>query len=130
MVTGGLKYVLRAEGFALFLTAVLVYQLLDGNWWMFAALILVPDISFLGYLLSPKIGAIGYNAMHSTISPLLLAGVGWWIDQDATMHILRDLCGFTALIWLAHIGFDRAVGYGLKYASGFKNTHLGVIGKA
>lgn len=129
MLTGTLKFVLRAEGLALFLAALFAFNWLDGNWWMFATLILVPDISFLAYLLGPKIGAIGYNVMHSTLGPLLLAVIGWWIDQDATLHILRDLCSFTALIWLAHIGFDRAVGYGLKYASGFKNTHLGMIGK-
>lgn len=130
MVTGGLKLLLRAEGLAIFLASVLLYSTLGGSWWMFAAFILVPDISFAAYLISPKIGAIGYNAMHSMIGPLLLGSIGWWIDQDATMHILRDICTFTALIWLAHIGFDRAVGYGLKYANAFKDTHLGTIGKA
>jgi Domain of unknown function (DUF4260) len=126
MVTGSLKYVLRAEGLALFLSAVLAFHFMGGNWWMFAALILVPDISFIGYVFGPKIGSIAYNMLHSTIGPLLLACLGWWLDEDSTMiHIIRDLSGFTALIWLAHIGFDRAVGYGLKYATGFKHTHLG-----
>ena len=130
MVTGVLKYVLRAEGFALFLSAVLAFHFMGGNWWMFAALILVPDLSFFAYFISPRMGAIAYNTMHSTIGPLLLAIFGWTMDPNDNMHILRDLCGFTALIWLAHIGFDRAVGYGLKYASAFKDTHLGTIGKA
>lgn len=129
MVTGFVKLVLRAEGLALFLASLFAYHFLGGSWWMFAALILVPDLSFIGFVFGPKIGSIAYNALHSTLGPLLLAAIGWWIDQDATMHILRDLSSFTALIWLAHIGFDRAVGYGLKYASAFKDTHLGAIGK-
>ena len=130
MVTGIIRLMLRAEGLALFLASLFAFQMLGGNWWMFAALILVPDLSFIGYAFGPKIGSIAYNALHSTIGPLFLACLGWWLDQDSTMiHILRDIGGFTALIWLAHIGFDRTVGYGLKYASAFKDTHLGAIGK-
>lgn len=129
MVTGILKLILRAEGLALFLASLVAYYTLGGSWWMFAALILVPDLSFIGFMFGPKIGSIAYNTLHSTIGPLLLGSLGWLIDQDNTMHILRDLCSFIALIWLAHIGFDRAVGYGLKYASAFKDTHLGAIGK-
>lgn len=126
MVTDVIKLLLRVEGLALFIAAVFAYHWLGGSWWMFAALILVPDLSFIGYAFGPKIGSIAYNAFHSTIGPLLLGCLGWWLDQDSTMiHILRDLGSFTALIWLAHIGFDRAVGYGLKYASAFKDTHLG-----
>jgi hypothetical protein len=30
---------------------------------------------------------------------------------------------------MAHIGIDRALGYGLKYSAGFGFTHLGRIGK-
>ena len=130
MVTGGLKVILRAEGLVLFLAALVAYYMLGGNWWMFAALILVPDVSFIGYVFGAKIGAITYNALHSTIGPLLLALLGWVLDRDNTMHILRDITSFTALIWLAHIGFDRAAGYGLKYTSAFKDTHLGKIGRA
>ena len=130
MVTGGLRLMLRLEGLALFLAALIAYYLMDGNWWMFAALILVPDVSFIGYVFGAKIGAITYNALHSTIGPLLLALLGWVLDRDNTMHILRDITSFTALIWLAHIGFDRAAGYGLKYTSAFKDTHLGKIGRA
>ena len=125
MVAGVPKLILRAEGLALFLAALFSYHLMGGSWWMFAALILVPDLSFIGYVFGAKIGSIAYNALHSTIGPLLLACLGWLVDQENTMHILRDLCSFTALIWLAHIGFDRAVGSGLKYASAFKDTHLG-----
>ena len=129
MVTGGLKLMLCAEGLALLLAVLIAYHVLGGSWGMFAALILVPDLSFIGYVFGAKIGAITYNTLHSTIGPLLLAIFGWMLDQDNTMHILRDISSFTALIWLAHIGFDRALGYGLKYASAFKDTHLGAIGK-
>ena len=129
MVTGFVKQVLRAEGLALFLAALVAYHILGESWWMFATLILVPDLSFIGFVFGPKIGSIAYNSLHSTLGPLLLGCLGWLLDQDNTMHIFRDICSLTALIWLAHIGFDRAVGYGLKYASAFKDTHLGAIGK-
>jgi hypothetical protein len=57
------------------------------------------------------VGAIAYNLSHSYIGALacLLAGV-------LLPHPLWLAAG---LIWAAHIGFDRALGYGLKYAQGF-----------
>ena len=67
----------------------------------------------------PRIGAVVYNAFHSYVGPALLAAV----------CLLAGLSTAVPLIWAAHIGFDRALGYGLKYASGFSDTHLGVIGR-
>jgi hypothetical protein len=90
---------------------------------MFAILFLAPDLSFAAYLLGPRIGAYGYNALHSTLGPLLLGAIGWWADD----FILRDIFWATALIWIAHVGFDRMLGYGLKHTSGFKDTHLGKL---
>jgi Domain of unknown function (DUF4260) len=120
-VTGGVKTLLRLEGLTLFVGMVVLYAAWDGSWWIFAILFFVPDLSFLGYLSGPRIGAIIYNAAHSYMAPVALLTLGFGFATPLTLSI--------AMIWLAHIGFDRALGYGLKYASGFTFTHLGRIGR-
>ncbi|MBR0671085.1 DUF4260 family protein [Neoroseomonas soli] len=111
---------LRAEGAALMAGAAGAYAALGGNWWVFALLFLAPDLTMLGYLRDARLGAGLYNAGHSTIGPLALAAAGWaW--WPAALPI--------AMIWLAHIGFDRALGYGLKSPAGFGFTHLGRVGR-
>jgi hypothetical protein len=98
------------------------YSKFGAGWGTFAACFLLPDLSFLGYLAGPRIGAFTYNVAHSYIGPLLCT----------TAFLLYPSASLNAaiLIWLAHIGFDRALGYGLKYSEGFKHTHLGLIGRA
>jgi hypothetical protein len=120
--TGGARSLLRAEGLALLLTAVALFWRAGGDWRMFLLLFLVPDLSFAGYLAGPRVGALAYNAMHATIAPLALGAVA--VAQNSPVALT------VALIWLAHIGFDRALGYGLKHARGFGFTHLGPIGRA
>ena len=107
-VSGTLRTLLRLEGLTLFASMTLLYAFWGGPWWVYAVLFLAPDLSFLGYLAGPKIGAIVYNTMHSYMAPLAVS---------------------VAIIWLAHIGLDRALGYGLKYSKGFAFTHLGTIGR-
>lgn len=127
MIEGPMKRLLQAEGAALLAAALLAYHALGtASWWMFALFFLVPDLSFASYLFGPRIGAYGYNALHSTLGPLLLGAIGWWADE----FILRDILWAASLIWLAHIGMDRMLGYGLKHFSGFRNTHLGPIGRS
>ena len=121
LATDGVRSLLRAEGLALLVTAVALFAHSGGDWRVFALLFLAPDISFAGYLAGPRVGALAYNAMHSTIGPLVLASAAVVSDQHPTLMV--------ALIWLAHIGFDRALGYGLKQARGFAFTHLGYIGR-
>jgi Domain of unknown function (DUF4260) len=123
MVEGVLKRVLQAEGLALLVGAMVAYHWLGNSWWMFAVLFLAPDLSFLAYLLGPRVGAIVYNTTHSTIGPFFLAGLSWWLGPQ----ILTSIAASVSAIWFAHIGMDRAIGYGLKYASGFKDTHLGKL---
>ena len=120
-VTGGLRTLLRLEGFTLFAGMVLLYAIWDGSWWVFALLFLAPDLSFLAYLAGPRAGAMVYNAAHSYMAPVVLMVAGFAMAAPLVLSI--------AMIWLAHIGFDRALGYGLKYAAGFGFTHLGRIGK-
>jgi hypothetical protein len=121
-VTGGVRTLLRLEGLALFLVMVGLYPVWGGQWWLFAVLFLAPDLSFAAYLAGPRIGATVYNAAHATLAPFALIGIGFVLGDPTTPLI--------ATIWLAHIGIDRALGYGLKYSSGFTFTHFGRIGKA
>jgi hypothetical protein len=120
-VSGGVKNLLRLEGLALLAGMTALYALWAGPWWLYAVLFFAPDLSFAAYLAGPKIGAWAYNAVHSTIIPLALLTIGFGFAPPLVLSV--------ALIWLAHIGFDRALGYGLKYFTGFGFTHLGRIGK-
>jgi hypothetical protein len=119
--TGGVRTVLRLEGLALFIGMTLLYYVWDGDWWVYAALFFVPDISFAAYLSGPRFGAMIYNAVHSYLGPMTMMTTGFATASPLILSI--------AMIWLAHIGFDRALGYGLKYMTGFSFTHLGRIGK-
>lgn len=114
---GTVKTMLRWEALLIMVGAFIVYANLSGNWGMFALLFLVPDLSMLGYLISRSVGAVVYNVGHSYVSPGILTLLGF----SMTSPLLYSL----ALIWIAHIGFDRMLGFGLKYASGFGDTHLG-----
>jgi hypothetical protein len=107
---------LRIEGAALFVAAVVLYFNAGYEWWLLLVLLLAPDLSGLGYLLNPRVGAATYDTAHLDAFPLVLGVVGVLADSD--------LCMKLALIWLAHIGIDRAVGYGLKYPTHHKDTHL------
>jgi hypothetical protein len=122
-VTGGVRILLRLEGLGLLVLAVMLYASSGLPWLAFAILFLVPDLSFLGYLAGPRVGAVIYNLAHDTLGPLLLVIGGYFFAAHS--YVLA-----AALIWLAHIGFDRALGYGLKYSAGFSFTHLGRIGRA
>jgi hypothetical protein len=113
--------VLRLEGLFLLAVSVVLYEQLRGGWGWFAALFLVPDLSLAGYLFGPQSGALVYNLGHSTLGPLLLALLGLLAGLPEVLPY--------ALIWTAHIGFDRALGYGLKYGTAFGHTHLGPVGR-
>ncbi|MGO4410869.1 MULTISPECIES: DUF4260 family protein [unclassified Brevundimonas] len=112
----------RLEGLALLGVSVLAYARFGEGWLLFGLLFLAPDLSFLGYLSGPRRGAWAYNLAHSLIGPLALAAAGLLTDAALPTAL--------ALIWLAHLGFDRALGYGLKSPDGFGVTHLGLIGAA
>jgi hypothetical protein len=120
MISGGLKLLLRMEGLALFAAGLAAFLYLKQSVWIFAGLFLVPDLSMAAYFAGPKLGSIVYNIFHTTIGPLLLAIYGV-LFGELFAQIL-------ASVWLAHIGLDRAIGYGLKYATDFTDTHLGRIG--
>jgi hypothetical protein len=114
---------LRAEGLALGLLCAWLYYDLRQPWWIFAVLFLAPDLSMLGYLRTPRIGAIAYNAVHSWALVVVLYFLSRWFWRESPFLLsLPFILG-------AHIGFDRALGYGLKLPTNFYDTDLGRIGK-
>ncbi len=120
-VTGTPRALLRVEGAGIFVIAIALYWRLGESWWLFAILFLAPDLAFLGYLAGARLGAVTYNSLHTIAGPILLALAGLFVSYEPAIAL--------ALIWLAHCGIDRALGYGLKYQAGFGFTHLGRIGR-
>lgn len=119
--TGGVRLVLRLEGLCVLIAASVAYSKFGFGWGTFALFFFTPDLSFLGYLAGPKVGASSYNVAHSYIGAVACLASSFVAPAPML------LC--TGLIWCAHIGFDRALGYGLKYSEGFGFTHLGRIGR-
>lgn len=113
------RLMLHLEGAALLGAALFFYSHLGFAWSPFLILLLGPDLAFIPYMFNRKIGTAVYNALHTVTLPLALSAVsvatGWSLGIQL------------ALIWLAHIGMDRTLGYGLKYADSFRNTHLSKV---
>jgi hypothetical protein len=110
------RILLHLEGLVVLVGALIFYAALNGHWLLFILLFLVPDLSFLAYFAGRKTGSIIYNIVHSCVLPFILFMIGLLYDHALTMQI--------AVIWFAHIGTDRLVGYGLKYPNDFKTSHL------
>jgi hypothetical protein len=119
-VHGPVRVWLRLEGLMAFLLTTYLYANEGGSWLLFAALFFAPDISFAGYLAGPRVGAAMYNLAHSYLGPLILAAILFALGTPGLP---------LAPVWAAHVGFDRALGYGLKYPTAFRDTHLGRIGQ-
>ncbi len=107
---------LRVEGAVLFLTVLYFYHVMGSSWGLFLLLFLWPDLGMLGYLANPKMGANLYNLAHFSGLPAVFLVVSYVQHRPGLISF--------ALIWLAHIEFDRALGYGLKFPTFFKDTHL------
>lgn len=112
---------LRLEGLVILGVALWLYNDIGYSWWWFALGLLIPDVSMAGYAVNNRVGAFVYNLGHSLAFPLLVAFLGYTQESNVVLAI--------GLIWLAHVGMDRAFGFGLKKKSGFKYTHLGDIGQ-
>jgi hypothetical protein len=121
-VTGTPRLLLRFEGAAILCAALVGYEALGASWTLFGLLLLAPDVGMLGYLSGPRVGSWIYNALHTYVGPGALAAITLFGGPGD----LWPLC----LIWVAHIGMDRALGYGLKFASAFSQTHLGAMGRS
>src|SRR5579863_10317566 len=110
------KPLLHLEGAAVFIASLYAYQHNHGSWLLFALLFVVPDVSMIGYAFHPRVGAITYNAVHTYVCPLALGGFALFTGKHLPLLL--------ALIWVGHVGFYRGLGFGLKYPSRFKDTHL------
>jgi hypothetical protein len=112
---------LRVDGFLLFIASLLLFSSIRQSWWLVPLLLFVPDIFMVGYAKSTKVGALIYNTGHSYLLPTVTTMFGWYQHHHLVLAI--------GLIWLAHVGMDRFLGYGLKYDDNFKHTHLGNLSK-
>lgn len=116
-----MKVLVKIEELAMFLFAGFLFWTTDFAWWLFPALLLVPDFSMIGYVINNRIGAYLYNFAHHKGIALLVYGVGFIIETPTV-----ELAG---IILFAHSSMDRFFGYGLKHIDSFQYTHLGNIGK-
>ena len=110
------RFLLQAEGLALLAGALALYYHGGFNWLLLLVLFLAPDLSFAAYSAGPRTGAAGYNLLHNMVLPVALGAIGLLAESDPAEAV--------ALIWLAHIEVDRLLGYGLKYATAMRDTHL------
>ena len=122
MTSGAVREWLRLEGVAAFAAGLGLFGAIGGNWLLIVPLMLLPDVSAVGYVAGPRVGASTYNLLHSWVPGLLVLGLGAWLVSPAVELV--------AAILIAHVGMDRALGYGLKLPSSFKDTHLGRMGRA
>ena len=118
-VTGGPRALLRVEGATLMAASIVLFAAQGQRWWLYPALLLVPDVFMVGYARNPRLGSIIYNVGHSYPAAAALTGAGLVASSPLTIAL--------GAIWFGHIGWDRMFGYGLKYAGGFKHTHLGML---
>jgi Domain of unknown function (DUF4260) len=116
-----MKTLLIFEETAQFLLATYFFYQFGYGWWVFPAVLLLPDLSIVGYLISPYWGAISYNFFHHKAVAIIIIFIGY-LNSNITIQAV-------GLILFAHSAMDRVFGYGLKYPDNFKNTHLGMIGK-
>lgn len=113
------RVLLHVEGATMLVMSVGLYAYVSGNWLLFALLLLAPDLSALGYLAGTRVGSITYNLAHIYLFPAALAAFGLLAGNNLALSL--------SLVWFAHIGMDRTVGYGLKYPTAFKDTHLSKV---
>jgi len=119
-VTGPPRRWLRLEAAVLLAGSLLAYRATRQSWWLVPVTILLPDLLAAGYLTGTRLGAHLYNGGHNTALPAAVVGFGWWQGRPLVLAL--------GLVWLAHIGADRLMGYGLKYGDSFQHTHLGLLG--
>ena len=113
---------LRLEGVAAFAAGVALYLVNGGPWLALIPLLLVPDVSMVGYLRDARLGSLLYNVVHNWALGLAVLGLGFLAAQSWLV--------IAGAILIAHVGMDRVLGYGLKLPTSFQETHLGLIGKA
>ena len=114
--------ILRTEAAAGLVLLAICYHLFGYSWLIAAVLFFLPDLSMIGYMAGSRVGARCYNAVHTLAVPFLLISIALLEGWSLILQL--------GLIWAGHIEFDRMLGFGLKDASAFANTHLGRVGRA
>ena len=127
-----MKSLLQLEELGQFLLCIVALVIKDVPWWVYAILVLGPDIGILGYLINTRVGAITYNFLHHKGVAILLGGIGV-VPGLMSVHGpefrgVDTLMYFAAIILFGHASMDRIFGYGLKFGDNFHHTHLGWIG--
>ncbi len=117
-----MKTLIKIEEMLLAFFAFYLFLSLDYAWWWFLILLLTPDLSMLGYLFGPKVGAWMYNLAHHKGVACALFVLGSYLQVQWPQLV--------GAIILSHSSLDRVFGYGLKYVDSFQHTHLGRIGRA
>lgn len=116
-----MNQILKLEQAALLIACYIVSMQLGHPWWLFLALLLLPDISMVGYVVNNRWGAVLYNLFHHQGVAVMVIGIGWYAGQPYVL--------LAGIVLLGHSAMDRMLGYGLKYITSFQDTHLGKIGK-
>ena len=116
-----MKQLIKWEEAAMFLLSIVLISRLPYAWYWWPVWILAPDLSMIAYLGGNRVGAIGYNLVHHKGVAILLYLAGLFMSHPALEY--------AGMILFGHSSMDRGMGYGLKYVSGFQDTHLGKIGK-
>lgn len=112
---------LKLEELGQLLLSILLFNQLEYAWWIYPACLLLPDLSMVGYLVNPRLGALLYNFVHHKLVGIIILMVGFGMDESLLILV--------GIILFGHSAMDRIFGYGLKYNDDFKHTHLGWIGK-
>jgi hypothetical protein len=107
---------LRLEGLTVLIISIWLFAEFKGTWWAYVAGFFAPDLAMLGYLVNTRVGALVYNVVHVYAAPIALIFAGHFLKSDVLL--------FAGIILLGHIGADRLLGFGLKYPTAFKDTHL------
>jgi hypothetical protein len=121
MTNGAVRTWLRLEGLAAFAAGLGIFGATGGNWLFIIPLLLLPDVSAAGFLVGHRVGTFTYNAIHNWVPGLAVLALGAWLASPVVV--------LAGAVLVAHVGMDRAVGYGLKLPSSFHDTHLGRMGR-
>lgn len=119
-MTKSIEKLLKLEELGQFLLSIILFKHLGYSWWVYPALLLLPDLSMIGYLVNTSTGAWLHNLFHHKLVAILILVLGYWFTFSAL-----TLAG---VILFGHSAMDRIFGYGLKLPDNFKHTHLGWIG--
>ncbi|KAG9408318.1 hypothetical protein AC1031_021560 [Aphanomyces cochlioides] len=116
---GMVRVLLQLEGLAILIACLVAYNYLQGNWWIFVGGFFAGDLLSVGYAFGPALGCMVYNVSHTFVGPTLLLTTYLLLpDHVWILH--------ATVIWASHLGWERSLGYGLRYPDGFTSTHITV----